>query len=94
MATGLSLAGILLLLHHARAAPGTAVGNITATSLCGSVPVVPVGWFAGRDMGPPSLHKLSELESFGVYVAPVLYGGLGNQLFQLAALHVYARSVK
>lgn len=29
----------------------------------------------------------------GKYVAPVLYGGLGNAMFQLAALHVYAKEM-
>jgi hypothetical protein len=29
----------------------------------------------------------------GRYVAPILYGGLGNALFQLAATHVYAKTV-
>ena len=64
------------------------------TSLCSSVPVIPTGWFAGRGLGPAMIHTLAELQALGKYVAPILYGGVGNELFQLAALHVYARSIK
>jgi hypothetical protein len=78
-------------------APWAAESNrpvaLNNSAVCRSVKVVPVGWFDGRKMGPPNIHTLAELEGLGKHVAPVLYGGLGNQLFQLAALHVYARSV-
>eukprot|EP00043_Microstomoeca_roanoka_P007029 m.68040 g.68040 ORF g.68040 m.68040 type:complete len:389 (-) comp13664_c0_seq2:115-1281(-) len=40
--------------------------------------------------GPPTLETEDELHALGPFVAPILYGGLGNVLFQLAALHVYA----
>eukprot|EP00048_Salpingoeca_helianthica_P020693 m.247492 g.247492 ORF g.247492 m.247492 type:complete len:360 (-) comp51358_c0_seq1:23-1102(-) len=95
MATGLLLLATLAL--AAARAPWSAHSHHPAvlnnSAVCRSVKVVPVGWFDGRNMGPASINSLAELESLGKHVAPVLYGGLGNQLFQLAALHVYARSV-
>ncbi len=80
----------------AQAAPLWARENYNSsaqTHVCGNVKVIPIGWFDGRTIGPPTITSLAELDGLGKYVAPVLYGGLGNQLFQLAALHVYARSV-
>ena len=41
--------------------------------------------------GPPTITSTQELEALGPHIAPVLYGGLGNVLFQLATLHVYGR---
>ena len=67
--------------------------SANASTLCGSMHVIPLGWFEGRNMGPSSIHKQEDLEALGKYIAPVLYGGLGNQLFQLAALHVHAKSL-
>jgi hypothetical protein len=43
-----------------------------ASSTCGLLRVVPVGWFAGRNMGPAPINTLQEIESLGKYVAPVL----------------------
>jgi hypothetical protein len=70
-----------------------AVRALSNTSLCPAIAVIPRDWYAGRKMGPPLITRPAELAALGKYVAPVLYGGLGNELFQLAALHVYARSL-
>lgn len=77
-----------------RATNTAALNDTRPVDSCRDVPVIPTGWFHGRERGPPTLHTMAQLHALGKYVAPVLYGGLGNQLFQLAALHVYARSVK
>ncbi|EGD74307.1 hypothetical protein PTSG_06316 [Salpingoeca rosetta] len=41
--------------------------------------------------GPPTISREEDVDAIGTYVAPILYGGLGNILFQLAALHAYGR---
>ena len=56
--------------------------------------MIPVGWyFPPKEIGPPTITSEQELKKLGPYVAPILYGGLGNVLFQLAAVHVYAQSM-
>ena len=43
-------------------------------------------------VGPPDVPSLAALRKIGVFVSPILYGGLGNVLFQLAAVHVHAEN--
>eukprot|EP00055_Hartaetosiga_balthica_P016576 m.105597 g.105597 ORF g.105597 m.105597 type:complete len:425 (-) comp9134_c3_seq1:351-1625(-) len=46
------------------------------------------GWMLAKDIA-----SRSELfDNVGPFISPILYGGLGNELFQLAALHVYGRA--
>eukprot|EP00056_Hartaetosiga_gracilis_P015748 m.3033 g.3033 ORF g.3033 m.3033 type:complete len:429 (+) comp3163_c0_seq1:51-1337(+) len=47
----------------------------------------PSSWNVGADI----TSRTELVQSVGKFVAPILYGGLGNELFQLAALHVYGR---
>lgn len=56
--------------------------------------VIPVGWYTPpAGLGPSTIQTGKELAALGPYVAPILYGGLGNVMFQLAALHVYAKTM-
>ena len=42
-------------------------------------------------LGPPDIQTAAELKALGRFVAPILYGGLGNVLFQLATVHVLGK---
>eukprot|EP00730_Choanoeca_flexa_P018860 TRINITY_DN9192_c0_g1_i1.p1 TRINITY_DN9192_c0_g1~~TRINITY_DN9192_c0_g1_i1.p1 ORF type:complete len:367 (+),score=71.13 TRINITY_DN9192_c0_g1_i1:101-1201(+) len=53
-------------------------------------PSKPVNWL-DRHLGPPDIASVQELKALGPFVAPILYGGLGNVLFQLATVHVLAK---
>eukprot|EP00049_Salpingoeca_infusionum_P020560 m.364415 g.364415 ORF g.364415 m.364415 type:complete len:379 (-) comp26957_c0_seq1:177-1313(-) len=51
---------------------------------------MPEEWLNVPDTwGPSTLHSNIELDALGTYVAPIFYGGLGNLLFQVAALTTY-----
>lgn len=51
----------------------------------------PNQWYERVEGSPADIVKTTQLPP--AYVAPVLYGGLGNALFQLAAIHAWARNI-
>eukprot|EP00042_Codosiga_hollandica_P036866 m.285776 g.285776 ORF g.285776 m.285776 type:complete len:365 (+) comp54978_c0_seq8:1501-2595(+) len=57
------------------------------------VRVVPVDWYMIPPSASPVLQTQAELDALGTYVAPIVYGGLGNNMYQIAALSVHARKL-
>eukprot|EP00042_Codosiga_hollandica_P028007 m.144032 g.144032 ORF g.144032 m.144032 type:complete len:372 (-) comp52656_c0_seq1:42-1157(-) len=51
------------------------------------MPLVPSAWFTLPRHSPPLITTNEELHARRPFVAPILYGGLGNMLFQLATMH-------
>ncbi len=57
--------------------------------------MIPVGWYdPPLHLGPPTINSEEELHDLGPYIAPIIYGGLGNVMFQLAAVHVMAKELR
>jgi hypothetical protein len=42
---------------------------------------------------PKNLVSDEDIDAIGPFVAPILHGGLGNNLFQLAAAHTLGKTV-
>lgn len=52
--------------------------------------MVPVRWYQRPEHAVPDIESQEELMQLGRFVAPMLNGGIGNIMFQLAATHAYA----
>lgn len=62
-------------------------GEAIRSSGLGLVPSALLQWPTREEFGgPPDVTSEAELKALGPFIAPILYGGLGNVLFQLAAL--------
>lgn len=70
-------------------------GGATREASLALVPQAVLEWPASAEYGgPPDIESEAELRALGPFVAPILYGGLGNVLFQLAALLAHSQDTK
>jgi hypothetical protein len=51
-------------------------------------------WLSAHLPGPPLIENEKQLKAFGPFISPVLSGGLGNIMLQLAAVYGFAKKYK